>query len=296
MASCGARKGLLCLARFEETLAALDGSRKAPLAEEIVPRLAANISMLFAERPFLDRIEAAAAVGFAAVECQYPYEFPAAEFAARLAAARLEAALINVPPGEGEAARGFAALPGREAEFDASLARALAYAGAIGCRRIHVLAGRAAPGPETEAAFIANLRRAADAAARAGVTLTLEPLNAQDQPGYFLRSTAQAAALIDRIGRDNVKLQFDFYHCQITEGGLAEHVARLHHRFGHVQIAGVPGRHEPDCGEINFPFLLELLDRVGYGGWVGCEYRPASGTLDGLGWAARWGIGAGRPR
>lgn len=261
-----------------------------------MPKLAANISMLFAERRFFGRIEAAAALGFRAVECQYPYEYPATEFAARLAAARLEAVLINVPPGEGDAARGYAALPGRGAEFDASLERALTYAEGIGCKRIHVLAGRIAPEPETEAVFIANLRRAADAAAKAGVTLTLEPLNAHDQPGYFLRTTAQAVALIDRIGRDNVKLQFDFYHCQITEGALAEHVERLHGRFGHVQIAGVPGRHEPDCGEINYPFLLELLDRLGYDGWVGCEYRPAAGTLDGLGWASRWGIGAGRGR
>ena len=259
-----------------------------------MPKLAANISMLFSERPFLDRIDAAAAAGFRAVECQYPYDYPAAEFAARLAAWRLAAALINVPPGEGEAARGFAALPGREAEFDASLERALAYAGAIGCHRIHVLAGRVVPTPETEAVFIANLRRAADRAARAQVVLTLEPLNAKDQPVYFLRTTSQAVALLDRIGRNNVRLQFDFYHCQITEGGLAEHAARLHGYFGHVQIAGVPGRHEPDCGEINYPFLLELLDRLGYDGWVGCEYRPAAGTLDGLGWASRWGIGASR--
>ena len=261
-----------------------------------MPKLAANISMMFNERPFLDRVAAAAAVGFRAVECQYPYDTPADALAARLTRERVAMALINVPPGEGDGVRGFAALPGREAEFDASLGRALAYAGAIGCKHIHVLAGRAVPGPETEAAFIANLRRGAEAASRDGVTLTLEPLNAQDQPGYFLRTTGQAVALIDRIERDNVKLQFDFYHCQISEGGLAEHVARLHPRFGHVQFAGVPGRHEPDCGEISYPFLLELLDRVGYDGWVGCEYRPAAGTLEGLGWAARWGIGPGRAR
>jgi hydroxypyruvate isomerase len=256
-----------------------------------MPNLAANISMLFNERPFLDRVDAAAAAGFRAVECQYPYDYPAADFAARLSARRLACALINVPPGEGDAARGFAALPGREAEFEASLERALAYAGIIGCTRIHVLAGRVAASAENEAVFIANLRRAADRAASAGVVLTLEPLNVLDQPVYFLRTTTQAVALLDTIARDNVRLQFDFYHCQITEGGLAEHAARLHGRFGHVQIAGVPGRHEPDCGEINYPFLLELLDRLGYDGWVGCEYRPAAGTLDGLGWAARWGIG-----
>jgi hydroxypyruvate isomerase len=257
-----------------------------------VPHLAANISMLFNEHAFLDRVAAAAAVGFRAVECQYPYDHPAASLAERLAAQRVEAVLINTPPGEGDAARGFAALPGREADFTASLERALAYARTIGCRRIHVLAGRALPGAESEAAFVANLRRAADRAASAGVNLLIEPLNVHDQPGYFLRTTAQAIALLDRIARDNVSLQFDFYHCQITEGALAEHAERLHGRYGHVQIAGVPGRHEPDRGEINYPFLLELLDRIGYDGWVGCEYRPAGATLDGLGWAGRWGIGA----
>ncbi len=196
-----------------------------------------------------------------------------------------------MPPGEGAAERGFAALPGHEAEFDASLARALAYAGTIGCRRIHVLAGRIAPDPETEAAFIANLRRGAARAAACDVTLLIEPLNADDNPGYFLRTTAQAAALLERIGCANVKLQFDFYHCQITEGALAAHAERLIGSYGHVQIAGVPGRNEPDRGEINYRFLLDLLDRLGYDGWVGCEYRPAAATLDGLGWAAPWGIG-----
>ena len=134
--------------------------------------------------------------------------------------------------------------------------------------------------------------RAADLAARADVTLLIEPLNVHDQPGYFLSNTAQAVALLDRIGRDNVKLQFDFYHCQITEGDLAAHARHLFGRYGHVQIAGVPGRNEPNRGEINYPYLLDLLDELGYDGYVGCEYRPAAGTLAGLGWAARWGIGA----
>jgi len=257
-----------------------------------MPKLAANISMLFFEHEFLDRIGAAAAVGFRAVECQNPYAHPAASFAQRLAAHGLEVALINVPLGDGADGRGFAALLGREGEFDASLDRALAYAAMIDCPRIHVLAGRVAAGPDSEAAFVANLRRAAAKAAAAGVTLLVEPLNAEDNPGYFLRTTVQAALLLERIACDNVKLQFDFYHCQISEGALAAHVERLAHLIGHVQIAGVPGRHEPDSGEINFPFLLELLDRMGYGGWVGCEYRPAAGTREGLGWAARWGIAA----
>ena len=256
-----------------------------------MPKLAANISMLFADLPFLDRIEAAAKAGFRAVECQYPYDHAAGDFAARLQHARVEAVLINTPPSEGVGVRGFAALPGQEAAFDASLERALAYAAAIGCRRIHVLAGRIAADAASEATFIANLRRGAGRAKAAGVTLLLEPLNAHDQPGYFLRTTGQAVALLDRIACDNVALQFDYYHCQISEGALAEHAETLFGRYAHIQIAGVPGRNEPDRGEINYPYLLDALDRLGYDGWVGAEYRPAAGTLEGLGWARRYGIG-----
>jgi 2-dehydrotetronate isomerase len=257
-----------------------------------MPKLAANISMMFSDRPLLERIDAAGALGFRGVECQSPYAVPAADFAARLKAHGLEAVLVNVPPGEGAADRGFAALEGRERDCMASLERALAYARAIGCCRIHVLAGRIAADRSSEAVFVANLQRAAARAAEDGVILLIEPLNARDNPGYFLRTTDQAVSLLDRIARDNVRLQFDFYHCQISEGDLAAHVERLLARIAHIQIAGVPGRHEPDHGEINYPFLLDLLDRLGYGGWVGCEYRPAAGTIEGLGWAARWGIGA----
>ena len=258
-----------------------------------MPKLAANISMMFSERPLLDRIDAAAAVGFRGVECQSPYLVPAPDMAARLEASGLEAVLINVPPGEGAADRGFAAVPGQEAAFLASLERALAYARVIGCTRIHVLAGRIAPDRDAEALFIANLRRAATRAAADGVTLLVEPLNARDNPGYFLRTTDQAMALLDRIDRANVRLQFDFYHCQISEGDLAAHAERLIGRYAHVQIAGVPGRNEPDRGEIHYAYLLDLLDRLGYDGWVGCEYRPAAGTIEGLGWARAWGIGGG---
>ncbi len=250
--------------------------------------------MLFPEHAFLDRIAAAAEVGFRAVECQYPYATPADDFAVALTRHGLEAVLINVPPGEGAFERGFAALAGAERDFMASLERALAYARAIGCQRIHVLAGRAAATPENEALYVRNLQRAADRAAGDGVTLLLEPLNATDQPGYFLRTTGQAVALLDRIARQNVMLQFDFYHCQISEGALASHAERLLPRIGHIQIAGVPGRHEPDRGEINCAFVLDHLDRIGYGHWVGAEYRPAGATLDGLGWARPWGIHTGK--
>ncbi|MGH7090135.1 MAG: hydroxypyruvate isomerase family protein, partial [Stellaceae bacterium] len=250
------------------------------------------ISTMFADRPLLDRIAAAARCGFRGIECQAPYAVPADAFAAQLEAHALEAVLINVPAGEGAADRGFAALEGQEEGFAASLECALAYARTIGCQRIHVLAGCVAADAASEAAFVANLRRAAAQARKDGVTLLIEPLNAGDNPGYFLRTTSQAAALLDRIGSDNVRLQFDFYHCQITEGDLAGHAERLFGCYAHVQMAGVPGRHEPDRGEIHYPYLLHLLDRLGYDGWVGCEYRPVAGTLDGLGWAAPWGIRA----
>jgi hydroxypyruvate isomerase len=248
--------------------------------------------MMFPERPLLDRIDAAAALGFRGVECQSPYAVPAPDMAARLAAAGVEAVLINVPPGEGAGDRGFAALPGQEAAFLASLDRALAYARVIGCKRIHVLAGRGAADRDSDARFIANLQLASGRAGADGVTLLVEPLNARDNPGYFLRTTDQAIALLDGIARANVKLQFDFYHCQITEGDLAQHAERLAGRYAHVQIAGVPARNEPDRGEINYAYLLDLLDRLGYAGWVGCEYRPAADTAAGLAWARRWGIGA----
>jgi hydroxypyruvate isomerase len=256
-----------------------------------MPKLAANISMMFPDRPLLDRIDAAAALGFRGVECQSPYAVAAPEMAARLDSHHMKMVLINVPSGEGAAERGFAALPGQEAAFLASLDRALAYAREVRCPRIHVLAGCQPADAAAADRFVANLRLASDRAAAQGTTLLIEPLNTRDNPGYFLRTTGQAVALLDRIARPNVRLQFDFYHCQISEGDLAEHAERLLGRYAHVQIAGVPGRHEPDSGEINCAYLLELLDRLGYDGWVGAEYRPAGDTAAGLAWARRWGIG-----
>lgn len=260
-----------------------------------MPRLAANISLMFTELPFLDRIAAAAAVGFKAIECQFPYDHHAAEIAARLNENALELVLFNGPPGDPAAGeRGFAALPGREAEFWASFEKALDYARVLRCPRLHIMSGNTPGGrsrEEIDQVYVANLKRAAERAAGQGVMLLLEPLNSRDFPGYFLNTSDHALAIIDRVGRDNVKLQFDFYHLQIMEGDLAEHARRLYGRFGHVQFAGVPGRHEPDIGEINYPYLLDLLDELGWDGWVGCEYRPAGATLDGLGWARRWGIG-----
>ena len=256
----------------------------------VMPRLAANLSWLFTEVPFLDRFEAAAAAGFRAVEFLQPYEFPPGEIAARLERHGLEHVLFNLPSGDAsKGERGLAAVPGREAEFMLNVERALDYAKATGCTRLHATAGNAS-GSEAEAAYIANLRAAADFLAPRGITLLIEPLNTRDAPGYFLSTTGAALRILGRVGCANVSLQLDLYHCQIMEGDLARHIRDLAGRFGHVQIAGVPERHEPDTGEVNYEYVLGLLDETGYAGWVGCEYRPKAGTLAGLGWARAWGI------
>ncbi len=260
-----------------------------------MPKLAANLSMMFQEVPFLDRFAAAAAAGFTGVEYLFPYEFPASEIAARLERHRLTQALFNLPPGDwAKGERGLAALPGRESEFMEGLERALDYARATSCPRLHAMAGIWPEGldrREGASLYAANLRGAADRAAARGVTLVIEPINSRDMPGYFLRTTGEAMAILKEVGRDNLKLQLDLYHCQIMEGDLAMHIRNLAGRYAHVQIAGVPERHEPDRGEVNYAYLLALLDEVGYGGWIGCEYRPAAETRAGLAWARRWGIG-----
>jgi len=261
-----------------------------------MPKLAANLSYLFTELPLIERFGAAATVGFKGVEILNPYELTPEAIAAELEKHKLTQVLLNVPvgdPAKGE--RGLAALPGREADFMASFERAVRYARATNCKRIHVLAGITPPAAlraVAEAAYIGNLRRAAELVASEGITLQLEPLNSRDNPGYFIHTIGETLRSIERIDRPNVMLQFDLYHCQIMEGDLAAHVRALKGRFSHVQIAGVPGRHEPDVGEINYPYLLDLLDETGYQGWVAAEYRPKNGTVAGLGWARRWGIGA----
>jgi 2-dehydrotetronate isomerase len=263
-----------------------------------MPRFAANISTMFTDRPFAERIEAAAAAGFEAVECQFPYEVEADELEARLDRAGLDLVLLNAPPGDFAAGeRGLAGLPGREAEFRAGLDRALEYASRLGCAQIHVMAGVR---PEAMAkatcleTYRANLRSAAEACGRAGKIAVIEPINTRDIPGYLLNTPAEGAAIIEEVGSDSLKLQFDFYHAQIMTGDLARSFERHLPLIGHVQIAGVPERHEPDTGEINYPYLFELMDRLGYAGWVGCEYFPAGRAEDGLGWAYRYGI-APRP-
>jgi len=253
-------------------------------------KLAANLSMLFTELPFLDRFAAAADAGFGAVEFLFPYEHSPDEIVRALRTNRLELALFNLPAGDWAGGmRGLAALPGREAECRAGAALALDYARAAGCRRLHLMAGiTAGLDPQAcRAAMVANLRHAAQLVEGDGIEILLEPINTRvDMPGYFHDTTAAALGLIAEAGCPNVKLQYDIYHMQIMEGDLARTIARLLPSIGHVQLADNPGRGEPGTGEIAYPWLLGHIDSLGYEGFVGCEYRPVAGTAAGLGWAA----------
>ncbi len=248
-----------------------------------MPKFAANLSMLFPELSFLDRFAAARAAGFEAVEFAFAYEHPADRIAAAAAASKVEIVLMNLPPGDwGAGERGLAALAGREGEFRASLETAVAYAQASGCRQLHAMAGVGAACQE--AVYIANLRYATARLASVGVRLLIEPINDRDIPGYFLTRPDQARALIEQVGSDNLFLQLDLYHCQVMRGDLANQFEVHFPLIRHIQIAGNPGRHEPDLGEINYPFLFALIDRLGYAGWIGCEYGPVGDTRAGLGW------------
>ena len=251
-----------------------------------MPFFAANLSMMFTEHAFLDRFQAAADAGFEAVEFLFPYDFPARKIAARLAAAKLEQVLFNLPPGDwARGDRGMAALPERKVEFRQSVATALDYADALGTPRLHMMAGIADPAdPVHQAAYRDALCFAADAAGEKDITLLIEPLNGRDMPGYHLNSFDQAADLIADLGRPNLKLQFDIYHRQIVHGDVLTGLEQLMPIIGHVQIASVPARNEPGTGELDDFRVLEALDRLGYEGHVGCEYRPKAGTLEGLGW------------
>jgi hydroxypyruvate isomerase len=255
-----------------------------------MPRFAANLSMMFNEVPFPERFARAAAAGFKAVEFLFPYDYPPADIAAWLAASGLETVLFNMPPGDwAKGERGVAALPGREAEFRAGVTRALDYAQALGTKRIHAMAGLMPEDADPESCrrtYIENLRYAAREAAKNGRTVLIEPINHRDMKHFFLNTQSQARAVLDAVGEPNLLIQMDFYHAQITEGDLAMTLRRQVASVGHVQIAGVPERHEPDIGEVNYPYLFALLDELGYAGWVGCEYRPRNGTEAGLGWLA----------
>lgn len=258
-----------------------------PLFGDFMTKLAANLSMMFGEVPFLDRFAAAADAGFKAVEFLFPYEASADEVAQRAWNANVEAVLFNFPAGDWNAGeRGIAALPDRVEEFREGAQRALDYATATGCSRLHLMAGKTAATATTRATFVENIRYAADLVAKAGITVMLEPLNTKvDMPGYFYDTTTAALAIIDEVARPNVMLQYDIYHMQIMEGDLARTIEQLLPRIGHIQLADNPGRGEPGSGEINYPWLLDKLRQLGYPGWIGCEYRPAAGTTAGLGWA-----------
>ena len=253
-----------------------------------MPKFAANLTMMFTEVAFPDRFAAAAAAGFSAVEFLFPYDYLPEQVALCLQKNGLKNVLFNLPCGDWAAGeRGLAALPGREAEFEAGVARAIDYALALGTTRLHMMAGVIPAGVDPascRATYLANLCFAAGAVAKHGITLMIEPINGRDMPGYFLQTQQQGHELRLASGQPNVKVQMDFYHAQIMEGDLAATLRANLPDIGHVQIAGVPYRNEPDDGEVNYAYLFPLLDELGYEGWVGCEYRPRSCTEDGLSW------------
>ncbi len=251
-------------------------------------RFAANLTTMYNEYVFLDRFAAAARDGFQAVEFLFPYDFPLPELKARLDAHNLTQALFNAPPGDWAAGeRGIASLPGREDEFRRSIDMALDYARVLGNRRLHVMAGLIAEGQSRERhrdVYLNNLAYAARVARMDGIAIVIEPINTRDMPGFFLNRQSDALAVCAQIGAPNLLLQFDCYHCQIVEGDLAVKLRRNMPHIGHIQIAGVPERHEPDIGELNYPYLFALMDAFGYDDWIGCEYRPRAETSAGLGW------------
>ena len=257
-----------------------------------MPRFAANLSMLFTEVPLLDRFARAARAGFKAVEIQFPYELPVEQLQQGLWQNKLKLVLHNLPAGDwatGE--RGIACLPGRIEEFRAGVDKALTYATALGTPQLNCLAGiRPADvtGQEARRVLIDNLRYAATRLKAHGLKLLIEPVNTKDLPGFFLSGTQQALDLITEVGADNLFLQYDVYHAQRMEGDLANTFSAHIDRIAHIQIADNPGRHEPGTGEINYPFLFAHLDRIGYKGWIGCEYKPEAATEAGLGWLAPW--------
>ena len=255
-----------------------------------MPRFAANLSMMYAEHPFPDRFAAAARDGFTAVEYLFPYDYPARDLAQRLQDNGLQQVLFNAPPGDWNAnERGLACLPGREGEFRTGVQRALEYAAELKCPRIHVMAGLVPTGADRAVlgrTYLGNLAWAAQQAAQQGVDVLMEPINTRDIPGFFLNRQDEAHAIVTEIGAPNLKVQMDLYHCQIVEGDVSMKLRQYlpTGRVGHLQIAGVPQRHEPDIGEVNYPYLFDVIDELGFTGWIGCEYRPRAGTSAGLGW------------
>ncbi len=253
-----------------------------------MPKFAANLSFMFQEIPFPERFAAAAKAGFKGVEFLFPYDYPAAEVAGWLKSNGLVNNLFNLPPGDfagGE--RGIASLPGREEEFRTGVATAIEYAQVMGTPTLHAMAGLFPAGADRakhRAVYIENLRYAAKALAKQGLAFVIEPINTRDIPGYFLNHQADGHAICKEIGEPNLKVQMDLYHAQIMDGDLSVTLKNNFAGIGHIQIASVPARHEPDEGEVNYPHLFKLLDELGYTGWVGCEYKPRGKTEDGLGW------------
>jgi hydroxypyruvate isomerase len=257
-------------------------------------RFCANLGFLFPELPFLDRFAAASRAGFAGVEFASPYEYPAAELRWRLSDNGLTQVLINSPAGHRAAGeRGFACLPGRETQFRDSVGRALDYAAALDCRLVHVMAGvppADLPYETALALYAVNLAWAAERAVAAGIRLVIEPLNPRDAPGYLLHTQEQGAAIVAAIGRDRLGLQFDLYHCQTAQGDVTTRLAALMPVIDHMQLADVPGRHEPGTGEIGWEHVFRRIEELGYAGWIGCEYAPLGDTVEGLAWRRRYGV------
>jgi len=256
-----------------------------------MPRFAANLTMMYTEYAFLDRFAAAARDGFTAVEFLFPYEHPAATIATLLQQNGLQQVLFNSPAGDWKAGdRGCTALPGREAEFREGFERALEYARTLDCPRIHCMAGLAAAGADRaqmRKTYLSNLAWAADQAAAAGINVLIEPIADRNVPGFFINLQEEAHAIIAELGKPNLQVLMDLFHCQVAEGDLATRIRKYlaaPSRVGHFQVAGVPERHEPDTGEVRYEYLFNLIDELGYNGWIGCEYAPKAATSDGLGW------------
>jgi hydroxypyruvate isomerase len=257
-----------------------------------MPKFCANLTMLFNEVPFLDRFEAARRAGFEAVEYLFPYAYPKEQLHEKLREHGLAQVLHNMPAGNWEQGeRGLACLPDRVGEFQAGVDATIEYASALGCEQVNCLAGIAPAGvarERLEQTFIDNLKFAAPRFRAAGIKLLIEAINTRDIPGFFLNTTKQAVGIIEAVGSDNLFVQYDIYHMQIMEGDLAPTIEANLSRIAHMQLADTPGRHEPGTGEINYPFLLDVIDRLGYSGWIGCEYKPKGATVDGLGWLRRY--------
>ena len=253
-----------------------------------MPKFAANLTMLFTERPFLERFEAARNAGFSAVEFLFPYAWPAEEIKALLDQHQLQLVLHNLPAGDWDAGeRGIACHPQRVNEFREGVAKAIGYAKALGVKQLNCLVGKVPEGADpqqVEQTVVDNLRFAAEELKRHGIRLLIEPINTFDIPGFYLHHTHQAVALIEQVGSDNLFVQYDIYHMQRMEGEIAATLLRQLSKIGHVQLADNPGRNEPGTGELNYRFLFQHLDAIGYDGWIGCEYKPAARTEEGLGW------------